>query len=329
MEVPLSVFIVLLAALALLSAIVLILLYKLHRRDRQALALASLREVSISNTELYPWPEAATSSLRSSDSDRQSFITCIEELRKSNITLGRTSCTMTPSVRRGLRRPRQNSNEVWHYKWLHDLLQSIVDGSASQSVLQVDTHQKGTPLFLLAGACPNAISGMQALMYCKMPTSIDFWWVKPDGSGEALQRETLNKHSKGAFKNSSERGQKHFLPLAEKFMQGAVEGDFSYGVDKSDRAFIDVESNGHKTRMLVYLVWQESWSMALWGTRFIEGKICYQKTTPDSNSAQSFVFFARQYRITDGAISIDTVEETVSSLLPPEPFQEMHDMTIS
>lgn len=192
----------------------------------------------------------------------------------------------------------------------------------------MDTGEKGTPLFVMAGACPNAICGMQALMYCQLPSFIDFWWVKPDKkSGQCLERETLNRHSKGIFKNSSERGRKKFLHLAEKFSHGVLDGEFTFGVDSHSRAFIDVQTGDHMTRMLVYLIWQEAWSMAAWGPKFIEGKICYQRTTPEEFSA-SLSLFARQYRIVDGRVYIDAHEEEIPALLPPEPFQEMHDMSI-
>merc|ERR1712054_62022 len=182
----------------------------------------------------------------------------------------------------------------------------------------------------MAGTCPNAVAGMQALMYCHMPPVIDFWWVKPASSGECLEKETLKKHSSGTFKNNSERGRQHFLPLAEKFLHSVVEGEFSYGVDSNSRAFIDVQIGGEATRMLVYLVWQEAWSMAIWGTKFIEGKICYQRTTPAAVKTDTptvdLPLFARQYKIVDGRLYIDVHEDAIPALLPPEPFQELHDM---
>lgn len=335
MEVPWWVLIVLVGLVVALSLLTLLLICKLRRRyERSTPEEASAMTLPFRDVPAPPLSDY-------DESDRQSFMSCMDELTRADVKIGlRTSYNPLP-VRRGIRRPRQNSNEVWHYEWLRELLQSITDGRAAQSALQVDTRLRGTPLFVVAGACPNAICGMQALMYCQMPSCIDFWWIKPEKSGKSLEKETLNKHSHGTFKNSTDRGQKHFAPLAEKFSSGTSEGAFSYGVDCNGRAFIDVEASGLTTRMLIYLIWQESWSMAAWGKKFIEGKLCYQKSSPTSQPAckssapddahtamQALPLFARQYRIVEGGLYIDAHEEEVSALLPLDPFQEMHDMAV-
>lgn len=250
-----------------------------------------------------------------------SFNSCIEDLERSEVVLGTTALQQ-----RGLRRPRQNSNEVWHYAWLTDLLHSIVTGDASGSALEVETQTQGTPLFVLAGACPNVVTGMQALMYCWLPSSVDFWWVKPDNSGQQLEKETLNKHSRGKFKNCSERGRKHFMPLAERFLNGCSDNVVTYGLDSNKRAFIDVQLGDQTIRMLVYLIWQEAWNMAAFGPKYIEGKVCYQRQVAGHSAHTKLPLFARQYKILDGNLYFDAYEEEVATLLPSEPFQEMHDM---
>lgn len=343
MEIPIWVLTLLLVLVVILLAVVVGLIFKLRQRDQNArqhsfLGVAGGSSVTAQTLSLHvPAANSATGKrehLRratSSECSPESFVTAAGELeRSSNLVLGPLFSFQVPGhtiARRGLRRPRQNTNEVWHYTWLYELLQSILDGSAAQSVLDLDTQQRGSPLFLMVGSCPNAICGMQALMYCQMPTCIDFWWVKPGKSGERLEQQTLNRHSHGIFKNHSERGRKAFLPLAEKFSNCALDGEFQFGVDSNSRAFIAVRSSsGHETRMLVYMIWQESWSMAVWGKKFIEGKICYQRASDAETSNQRLPLFARQYRIVDGRVNIDIYEEEVSEILPPEPFQEMHDM---
>mmetsp|Transcript_132087 Transcript_132087/g.240346 ORF Transcript_132087/g.240346 Transcript_132087/m.240346 type:complete len:331 (+) Transcript_132087:53-1045(+) len=319
--------VLLVVIIIVLSAAVVALSCKLRQRDQHA---ATWNQ---SHSTLGEMPILAASAGRplgplglsrhiSNDSSLDSFNSCMEELERAEpVVLGTTSLQQ-----QGLRRPRQNSNEVWHYAWLTELLESIANGDAPGSVLEVDTRKQGTPLFVLAGACPNLITGMQALMYCWLPSSVDFWWVKPDSSGQQLEKETLNKHTKGKFKNCSERGRKHLMPFAERFSRGFSDNVFTYGLDSNKRAFIDVQVGNQTIRMLVYLIWQEAWNMAAFGPKYIEGKLCYQRQIGEQSAHTKLPLFARQYKILNGNVYFDAFEEEVAALLPPEPFQEMHDM---
>merc|ERR1712125_209239 len=101
----------------------------------------------------------------------------------------------------------------------------------------------------MAGACPNHMCGikvgMQAIMYCQMEDEIDFWWVKPcrDDANE-LEQNTLNRHANGTFKNTPGRSKALLGSLAQKF-SGVRNGDFTFGIDRSGRAFIDeVDGDG-------------------------------------------------------------------------------------
>merc|ERR1712232_640665 len=48
----------------------------------------------------------------------------------------------------------------------------------------------------------------------------------------------------------------------------------------------------------------------------------------DAAASPDLQLYARQYKIVDGRLYIDAYEDMVSSLLPPEPFQEMHVMVL-
>jgi hypothetical protein len=186
------------------------------------------------------------------------------------------------------------------------------------------TQRHGTPLFVVAGSCPNRFCGMQAMLYCQLESDIQFWWVKPAASDPArLEVNTLNKHHDGPFKNVAEKSQKLYVPLAEKF-QGSTDGNFTFYVDAAGRAIIEEVHGDGKSLMFVYLIWQESWSSALARRAFIQGKICYEKGL----SSETPEFYCRQYRIEDGCMRIESVEEEeiVTMLLPGEDFQQMHVM---
>ena len=69
------------------------------------------------------------------------------------------------------------------------LLESITS-NAVPPVEDLASQVSGTPLFVVAGACPNSFCGMQAVLYSLMlrtPASeIDFWWIKPTKADPAL-----------------------------------------------------------------------------------------------------------------------------------------------
>jgi len=205
-----------------------------------------------------------------------------------------------------------------------------VDGDAPGLTDNSNGEQASTPLFIVAGTCPNGFCGMQAVLFSQVHDQVDFWWIKPQNNDPArLEDNTLRLHSKGPFKNGPGKARSLYAPLAEKFSVGH-DGDFIFGVDSIGRAFIEegAGDGGGRMRMLIYLIWQESWSSALAYKKFIRGKICYQKGMPDKpgpKEGKAAHLFARQYEIRDGQITIATrsEEESVASLLPPDSFQEM------
>mmetsp|Transcript_100777 Transcript_100777/g.284197 ORF Transcript_100777/g.284197 Transcript_100777/m.284197 type:complete len:372 (+) Transcript_100777:130-1245(+) len=234
----------------------------------------------------------------------------------------------TPKLPRE-RLPRQNSNSVSEYKWLITLLQSIVDGTARGSVTDLASGKTGTPLFVVAGGCPNTFCGMQAVVFSAIEHSIDFWWVKPQAvDGDKLEKNTLNRHSGGQFKNIADKAKNLYQPLADKFQHGE-DGEFQYGVDHAGRAFIRELAVPERT-MLIFLVWQESWSSPMARNKFIEGKLCYEigGDSAPTNGTGPMRYYSRQYRIMNGQIVLAPAEydEVVGSILPSDSFQDMYKM---
>mmetsp|Transcript_3123 Transcript_3123/g.7265 ORF Transcript_3123/g.7265 Transcript_3123/m.7265 type:complete len:431 (-) Transcript_3123:92-1384(-) len=230
------------------------------------------------------------------------------------------------------RQMARNKNRISHFRWLEELLSMVVENKSKGASTCIQTRRRGTPLFAVAGVCPNSLCGMQAVMYCKFDASVDFWWVKPKAeSPDKLETNTLDLHKEGKHRNATGKSRALYLPLAEKFA-GAQEGSFEFGVDESGRAYIDETTPEGRRRMLPYLVWQENWSSFFAYNKFIEGKLFYQRGKPwhcsASEAKNTSPFFARQYRLEGGGLSIAgaETEETVLSLLPPDICQEMYAM---
>jgi len=225
------------------------------------------------------------------------------------------------------KRPPTNSNRVSQYSWLQELLQMIVDGSAAGAAKDLARKQSATPLFVVAGFCPNSFAGMQAVVYNQLVGGIDFWWAKPqEDDPQRLERATLDLHSSGKHKNAAGKSRAVYAPLAEKFRGVTDQGDFAFGVE-GGRAFVeDRKSSKPGRRMLLYFVWQENWSSLFARRKYIEGKICYQWSEPGGQLQARF--FARQFRIEEGQLDIADMgcEEEVPSLLPPDSFQMMYEM---
>jgi len=228
--------------------------------------------------------------------------------------------------------PSRNPNKISHFRWLRELLENITSGEAGGSVRDLDKNHVGTPLFVVAGACPNNFCGTQAVLFCNVATHCDFWWIKPQATdGSSLEQMTLDLHSTGPFKNTVGRSRTVYAPLADKFnCQTQGQGKLAFGVDESGRAYIEENDvAGQRVRMLLYLVWQESWSSLLARKTFIEGKIFYQRcehAVDGHSTTRELRFFSRQYRIESSEITLapGQDEEEVHALLPTDDAQEMY-----
>lgn len=219
--------------------------------------------------------------------------------------------------------PASNANRVATYRWLEDLLRMIAEGKATGAALDLD-GRPATPLFVVAGACPNSFCGMQAVLYCRRADGcIDFWWVKPRYEDpEQLERNTLKLHAEGPFKNVAGSSRAVYEPLAQKFYgqeMDASGGDFSFGVDASERAYVDERvQDGSVLRMPFYCIWQEDWGGFLSRSAYVRGRLLYQRDG---------AFFARQYEIRGESLLIAPggggFDDEIPSLFPPDSIQEL------
>lgn len=230
------------------------------------------------------------------------------------------------SPRLAQKQPRQNANLVTQYAWLEELFDMIVAGRASAVGRDTVRNEAATPLLVVAGTCPNSVSGMQAICFFLLESGIvDFWWVKPRRDDpHRLERSTLDRHSSGPFKNEpGSRIRQVYDVLAERIAGKRNAGDFTFGIGE-DRAYVEdlALRPPHEKTMLPFLMWQESWSSSMARHKFIAGKLCYHKPS-DLDS-----FYSRQWQMSAGNISIAPrdEEEFVPSLLPPETFQRMYNM---
>lgn len=236
--------------------------------------------------------------------------------------------------------PARNKNKISHFPWVEEILRMIVEGKCKGISTIKETGEQCTPLLLVAGACPNSICGMQAVMFAQVKAGIEFWWTKPQADvPRKLDRHTLDLHKEGPHRNATSKSRALYQPLADKF-KGSKEDIFEFGVDTNGRAFIDEKTADGCRRMLLYFVWQENWSSFFAYNKFIEGKLFYQRGLPwdepsvkessngkskKASKAAPAPFFARQYRLEGDGLKIAGIEteETVLTLLPPDVCQEM------
>ena len=181
------------------------------------------------------------------------------------------------------------------------------------------TGASGTPLLVVAGACPSVLAGMQAVVYAAMPSCVDFWWLKPSAASPAhLERETLHRHAKGAHKNSPGGSKAVYAPIAELFMRGGEQNGLTFSVERPEsgggaaRAKIECAANG--CAYYVHLIWQEDFTTNVFSrSKFIKGQIVYQRSAGDG------AYFARPYRIEDGVVDVPPGpehERAAPSVLP-------------
>jgi len=164
---------------------------------------------------------------------------------------------------------------VTDYCWLESTLSDIAANQHIQ-VEDVPSKARGSPVFVVAGACPNPLCGMQAVVYCVMsePTyRMDFWWLKPSASNpRKIEPGTLNRNIKGANKNDAGRSKALYSQFADLFQLGASAADrqtvssFQNKVGGGKLAFNIIEVNGAPRacieqlgsgeKYFLYLIWQ-------------------------------------------------------------------------
>jgi len=209
--------------------------------------------------------------------------------------------------------PSSNKNTTADYNWLEDCLCTLSANKAETlSCSCVATKTSLTPVLFVIGGCPNALCGMQAVMFAVDSSSaLDFWWVKPSKTDPTkLEKDTLNRNDSGKNKNDPGRSKPFYQPLADLFQQGSRVKNWSFGLKKFDhasgqvmRAFIKNESNPDEVLYMLYL-WQEDWTTNPFArSKYIKGKLVYQR------SLDSTDYFFKQYEIHDGVAFISDGED--------------------
>mmetsp|Transcript_10105 Transcript_10105/g.19504 ORF Transcript_10105/g.19504 Transcript_10105/m.19504 type:complete len:439 (+) Transcript_10105:83-1399(+) len=220
--------------------------------------------------------------------------------------------------------PSGNNNLPQDYRWLEAVLESLArNQAASLECTDTATGKVFVPVFFVLGACPNLFCGMQVVMYSVSGDGeVDFWWVKPRQGATAVEPNTLSRHAKGPYKNDPGRSKPFYKPLADLFVQEQIVGSTRFGIEKAaefSRAFLEQVSESGVSRQYISLIWQEDWSSNPFTSRkYIKGKIVYQK------DPQSLEFFARQYSIVNGSMSIlDYEDKPFGSVLPRDDIKEL------
>lgn len=263
----------------------------------------------------------------------------ISNLRRSSMRRGQSDSAVLTKKRNSssgptVNRKKGNPNMPSDYSWLCELLRMII-GNQAGGAGSMDRNNpqalKATPLFVVLGACPSSFAPMQAVLYSAVgDSSVEFWWTKPrKNAPESLERLTLDKWSKGPYKNDPGRSKGIYKPLADLFVHTSKKEDqlFKFGLERSiaggscTRAFIEDPRVAPPGRYYLYLVWQEEWTQnPLASSKFIKGKIAYQR---DPEQGVAAVIFLREYCITNGKLELSDLEEHAGDLLPGVALKEL------
>ena len=175
------------------------------------------------------------------------------------------------------------------------------------------THSHSHPLRVPPQAPPEPSAP-------RRPT-VDFWWIKPQREcASALERCTLRRQNHGPHKNSPGHSAALYAPLAALLdEETGANDDILFGLERTVHGVWRATVRRREQSQCFYLllVWQEAWtSNVLASTKFIEGKLLYQKS-PDGTE-----FFACPYRIQNEEITVHFErEELFTDVLPPARFK--------
>lgn len=228
-------------------------------------------------------------------------------------------------------KPSGNGNHPGDYSWLQQLLEKISKNDANSIGCKGADGKATCPMFFLMGACPNALCGMQAVMFSSTAErSVDFWWVKPrKDNKKVLEEQTLVRQSSGPHKNDPGRSGPLMQPLADIFQKGESTNGWLFGIDvveengmKVPRAFLTQEGNKHGDHFYVILMWQEEWTTNPFSrSKYIKGKLVYQKRP------KALKHWSRQYEIWDGVTYISDFEEPApDAILPNDDIKALWDL---
>ena len=109
-----------------------------------------------------------------------------------------------------------------------------------------------------------------------------------------------------------------YAPIAELFMRGGEQNGLTFSVERpvsgggAARAKIECAASG--CAYYVHLIWQEDFTTNVFSrSKFIKGQIVYQRSAGDG------AYFARPYKIEDGAVHVPPGpehERAAPSVLP-------------
>jgi len=232
-----------------------------------------------------------------------------------------------------------NPNRPSAYAWLEPLLAAIAADRpptvAGPAAAGGGFHASGTPLFVVAGACPSIFAGMQAVMYVALrspaaaadaPSSdVDFWWIKPMGSDATkLEPATLNLHVAGRHKNEPGRSRAVYAPFAALFATPQLAAKLRFGLQPTPAGVRAYVRQGSQEPRYLVLVWQEAWTSNPFASKkSIRGKLLYQK------GADSRDLFSCPYAIENEAVSVSFAHEEAvdaASVLPPDVWKVGFDV---
>lgn len=151
--------------------------------------------------------------------------------------------------------------------------------------------------------------------------AVDFWWIKPQREcATALERCTLRRQNHGPHKNSPGHSAALYAPLAALLDEEAgANADILFGLERTVHGVWRATVRPREQSQCFYLllVWQEAWtSNVLASTKFIEGKLLYQK------SPNGTEYFSCPYRIENAEITVHFErEEVFTDVLPPARFK--------
>lgn len=228
-------------------------------------------------------------------------------------------------------KPSGNGNRPKDYLWLKEVITKIsLNKAADLGCTDTATRTPFSPLFVMFGACPNAMCSMQAVLFLStIDREVDFWWVKPSKSdGTQLERKTLSRNSSGPHKNDPGRSKPAMQPLANALEKGEVNNGWRFGIEivtnlegrSVPRAFIKRDDGKSGGALYVMSLWQEDWTAnPLARSKYIKGKILYQR------NIRALRHFSRQYDIKDGVIEISDFEELQSDeMLPGDGIKQLY-----
>lgn len=207
-----------------------------------------------------------------------------------------------------------NLNRPLMYTWTRSLIDQIARGDATRLATQVS--KPATPLFIVMGACPSLVCGVQAMLYVAPDNGrdpndvVEFWWIKPQKSDQdQLEQNTLTLRSTGKHKNNPERSRVGYQLFADWFKPRPDQGGPSFELMtctgcSAARAVMRLE--GDAEPLFLLYVWQERWAglkIPFKKKRFMKGAVVYQRGVAGADYPSGDLY-ARGYIVNGDTLEI-------------------------